>query len=499
MKYWEIPSTFFVESTERKNMDYNYKVDVKPKGITLRDETETMEFLELFGYKNPVWLGDSYYGVDTLGHELPSVTMVANTSSLKTIVVNAFAGPGAGKTTSAWEISSQLKKKGVVVEYVPEYAKELVWDGEIELLNGSYSSETKIYEEKKRRIDRLIGKVEVIVTDSPLLQSLEFLDHDKVSASEKKMFENRVMKDVSEYENFNYFVERNENEAYEKAGRIHTLKESKELDAKIKAMLKNKGIYYGTYNHNTINRIADNIITTKEKNMKKIILEHEENMRQDTSPLDVKLEVDTDEKKSKRRLYVDIDGTLAVFKEVDTLEKLYEPGYFRDLAPQWQVLEAIRDIINTRPDIEVYSLSAVLADSKYALAEKNEWLDKYLPEITKERRLYTPCGEDKAKYIEGLCQSDYLLDDYTSNLQAWEPPAKGIKVLNGINNTKGTWQGEKIEIWSVNHERLSGNHIANGILRVMKKNELALKSDIGSHNLASDVKKSNRSSGKGAR
>lgn len=47
---------------------------------------------------------------------------------MKTLVVNLFAGPGAGKTTCAWEIAAELKKLGVHTEYVPEYAKELVWD-----------------------------------------------------------------------------------------------------------------------------------------------------------------------------------------------------------------------------------------------------------------------------------------------------------------------------------------------------------------------------------
>ena len=45
-----------------------------------------------------------------------------------TIIVNLFAGPGAGKTTCAWEIASELKKRNIQAEYVPEYAKELVWD-----------------------------------------------------------------------------------------------------------------------------------------------------------------------------------------------------------------------------------------------------------------------------------------------------------------------------------------------------------------------------------
>lgn len=43
-----------------------------------------------------------------------------------TKIVNAFAGPGAGKTTACLEIVSQLKMRGKSAEYVPEYAKELI-------------------------------------------------------------------------------------------------------------------------------------------------------------------------------------------------------------------------------------------------------------------------------------------------------------------------------------------------------------------------------------
>ena len=53
--------------------------------------------------------------------------------SKKTIIVNLFAGAGAGKTTCAWEIASELKKRGIETEYVSEYAKELVWDNNMEI------------------------------------------------------------------------------------------------------------------------------------------------------------------------------------------------------------------------------------------------------------------------------------------------------------------------------------------------------------------------------
>lgn len=147
----------------------------------------------------------------------------------------------------------------------------------------------------------------------------------------------------------------------------------------------------------------------------------------------------------RQRLFVDMDGTLAEFKTVDTLETLYEKDYFINLKPNENVLGAIKQLIADN-DFDVYILSAYLTDSRYALEEKNAWLDKYLPELPQEKRLFVPCGTDKSVAVPGLIRpDDYLLDDYTKNLSEWEPPAKGIKLINGINHTNGTCQGDKIQ------------------------------------------------------
>ena len=167
----------------------------------------------------------------------------------------------------------------------------------------------------------------------------------------------------------------------------------------------------------------------------------------------------------RQRLFVDMDGTLAEFKTVDTLETLYEKDYFINLKPNENVLGAIKQLIADN-DIDVYILSAYLTDSRYALEEKNAWLDKYLPELPQEKRLFVPCGTDKSVAVPGLIRpDDYLLDDYTKNLSEWEPPARGIKLINGINHTNGTWQGDKIQFTH------SPEEISSMISSVMKGEE----------------------------
>lgn len=172
---------------------------------------------------------------------------------------------------------------------------------------------------------------------------------------------------------------------------------------------------------------------------------------------------------AKQRLFVDMDGTLATFIPVDRLETLYEKGYFLNLQPLNNVVMAIKEIIKNNPDIEVYILSAYLSDSPYALDEKNQWLDKYLPEINKEHRIFPPCGTDKKEYIpNGIRATDCLLDDYTHNLTLWQPPARGIKLLNGINNTKGTWKHERVRF------DLEPKELAKQLVGIIQGKEIAM-------------------------
>lgn len=170
----------------------------------------------------------------------------------KTIVVNLLAGPGAGKTTCAWEIASELKKRNLETEYVSEYAKEFVWENKTDILDGSLEHQKILYEEQKRRVDRLIGKVDVIVTDSPTILSLLYLKQPN------EEFEEKAVKEFKANSNFNLFINRGKN--FQQTGRIHSLEESKKIDNKIRDLLEKYDIYFGTYYHSTMDVVVDNII-----------------------------------------------------------------------------------------------------------------------------------------------------------------------------------------------------------------------------------------------
>lgn len=171
------------------------------------------------------------------------------------LVVNAYGGPGAGKTTACFHVVEELKKRGFVAEYVAEYAKELVWDGRMDILDGKH--QFNILQEQLHRVDRLVGKVDFIVTDSPILLNAVY---NKELTKEY----NLMIKDLNEqYNNFNFIVKRDSSK-FEKEGRIHTLSESIEKDKEIIALLDKYKLYYGLYTHDKLSCIVEDCIKTHE-------------------------------------------------------------------------------------------------------------------------------------------------------------------------------------------------------------------------------------------
>ena len=76
--------------------------------------------------------------------------------------------PGAGKSTGAAYIFSQLKMHGINAELVTEFAKDKVWENNTEV----FKNQAYLFGKQSYRISRCKDKVDVIVTDSPLPLSI---------------------------------------------------------------------------------------------------------------------------------------------------------------------------------------------------------------------------------------------------------------------------------------------------------------------------------------
>ncbi len=152
---------------------------------------------------------------------------------------------------------------------------------------------------------------------------------------------------------------------------------------------------------------------------------------------------DIEKIREKGRIFVDMDGVLAEWNAEASLEQIHEKGYFLNRPPMETVVDAVKEMI--RRGEEVWILSAVL-QNEHAMEEKKEWLSRYLPEIKPDRQVFVPYGEKKADYIPDKRATDVLIDDYTENLKDWH--AVGVKLLNGLNWSNGSWKGMVVDFRS---------------------------------------------------
>lgn len=135
------------------------------------------------------------------------------------LIVNLYGAPGAGKSTGAAYIFSQLKMRGINAELVTEFAKDKVWEES----KAVFENQAYIFGKQYFRISRVQGKVDVVITDSPILLS-PFYANDPVLGEE---FDQLVTKVAKSYDSLNVFV--NRTKPYNGAGRFQTEAESDAL------------------------------------------------------------------------------------------------------------------------------------------------------------------------------------------------------------------------------------------------------------------------------
>jgi hypothetical protein len=177
-----------------------------------------------------------------------------------TLVVNLFAGPGTGKSTAAAGVFFDLKNKQINTELASEYAKDLVW----EKRNFTFEDQLYLFAKQHHRIFNLLGQVDVVITDCPILLSPVY-DSEK-----RRTFERLVVEEHNRMWTYNVFLKRHK--TYNPKGRIHNEQQAHEIDRKVLDVLDRNHQAYETF---------DATPEGKDKIVKKILmlLEHKKNQQ----------------------------------------------------------------------------------------------------------------------------------------------------------------------------------------------------------------------------
>lgn len=117
---------------------------------------------------------------------------------MDTKIINLFGGHSCGKSTTASGIFYELKKRGYECELSPEFAKDKVWEDSLRTLDD----QIYIFGKQYHRIWRLIGKVEYIICDSPLLNSVIY------DSTDNQYLKGLVVSEFKKMDNINVFIER---------------------------------------------------------------------------------------------------------------------------------------------------------------------------------------------------------------------------------------------------------------------------------------------------
>lgn len=148
------------------------------------------------------------------------------------IKINLYGGPGSGKSTLSTLLYSELKYRGMKVELVREFAKELVYQGE-DMANLKEEQRIHILAEQMRRESIHYGKVDYLITDSPILIAAYYYKNAHAIALSKGL--------LSEKE-FHFLIKRDDLLPFEKYGRAHDEEQAKKIDDEMRDFLSNEQV-----------------------------------------------------------------------------------------------------------------------------------------------------------------------------------------------------------------------------------------------------------------
>jgi adenylate kinase len=137
---------------------------------------------------------------------------------MPTVLVELVGAPGAGKSTTAAEIFSELKHLGVNAELITEVAKEWAWEGrKIDFRNQTLLAATQLH-----RILNTADRADIVITDGSLQLSHWYAQQYGLPSQNaiNGMLDEISMSMITR----TYFIARDK--PYVTAGRYHSEKES---------------------------------------------------------------------------------------------------------------------------------------------------------------------------------------------------------------------------------------------------------------------------------
>ena len=152
-------------------------------------------------------------------------------------LIGLMGAPGAGKTTCAAWLFAQMRIYGIKCELAFEFAKDLFWDD-----SNAWKDQLYVFANQWRMIDRVLGRTDYVICDSPPLLSL-FYNRPHTDA-----FINLVLEKCRQFDNKFYLLKRTI--PYDSVGRRESEAESNMLHEEMASWLDFHEVPYKMVNSN---------------------------------------------------------------------------------------------------------------------------------------------------------------------------------------------------------------------------------------------------------
>jgi nicotinamide riboside kinase len=156
-----------------------------------------------------------------------------------TKVINLFGGASSGKSTCAFGLCHQLKLRGINVEYVNEYIKTWAYKDH----KPNEYDQVYIFGKQAKKEYDLYGKVDYIVSDSPLLLSAIYEEVIQGESVVKPSVFNHIQRAKSNGIEFhNFYLKRCK--GFNPVGRWGSEDEARQMDKYIQNFLTTHDVDY---------------------------------------------------------------------------------------------------------------------------------------------------------------------------------------------------------------------------------------------------------------
>ena len=156
-----------------------------------------------------------------------------------TVLINLIGAPGVGKTTTSADLFATLKYANKNVELVAEWVKKLAWDEKKLTEFDQYY----IFGKETHNQSRLFGKVDYIISDSPIWLTCFYQWHyNKSNTLVKTAQEFYSLANKYNVKVVNFLLARNKE--YNTKGRYQTEEQAISLDKDIKKFLEFYGVEF---------------------------------------------------------------------------------------------------------------------------------------------------------------------------------------------------------------------------------------------------------------